>query len=120
MYHFKKEGYKHTNEKKKLVDKTNHTHTLESIKARSKSGELNPMFNKTHSSETKKKRSFYLSKTRIGLYNIDNKLIKTFVNQVELAAKFGVFKTTIHKIRKTISKKNNIFEKSNKIINKFF
>jgi len=116
LYNFKKEaksmlGYKHTAEaiekmKKRLVDKINHpmygkTHTLESIKAISKPGELNPMFNKKHSSETKKKISLSLSKTPLGLYNIDNKLIKIFVNQVELAAKLGVFKSTISRYIKS-------------------
>lgn len=117
LYNFKKDaksmlGYKHTAEaiekmKKRLTDKTNHpmcgkTHTLEAIKAISKPGELNPMCNKTHSSKTKKKKiSISLSKTPLGLYNIDNILIKTFVNQVELADDLGVFKTTISKYIKS-------------------
>jgi group I intron endonuclease len=77
------------------------THTLESIKAISKPGELNPIFNKKHSSDTKKKISLSLSKTPLGLYNIYKKLIKIFVNQVELAAKLGVFKSTISRYIKS-------------------
>ena len=56
----------------------------------------------------RKKISISLSKTPLGLYNIDNKLIKIFVNQVELAAKLRVYKTTISryiKSRKLFQKK---------------
>jgi hypothetical protein len=55
-------GYKHTAEaiakiKLRFVDKTNHpmygkNHTPEALKAISKPGELNPMFNKSHNAET--------------------------------------------------------------------
>lgn len=53
------------------------------------------MFNKTHNSETRKKISVRLSKTPLGLYDTENKLIKTFLNQVELATELGVYKSTI-------------------------
>ena len=110
LYNFKKEassslGYKHTAEaiqkmKKRLADKTKHPmygkkHTLDSLKAISKPGELNPMFNTKHTIEAKKKISDALSKNRIGLYDINNNLLKTFKNQVELASEYGVFKGTI-------------------------
>jgi hypothetical protein len=39
----------------------------------------------------------------LGLYDLENNLVKTFNNQVELAAEFGVNKTTIS--RKVISGK---------------
>ena len=42
-----------------------------------------------------KKIPLNLSKTPLGLYDTNNKLIKTYINQVKLAADFGVYKTTI-------------------------
>ena len=36
-----------------------------------------------------------MSKNPLGLYDLENNLVKTFRNQVELAAEFGVNKTTI-------------------------
>jgi len=110
LYNFKKDaksmlGYKHTAEaiekmRHRLADKTNHPmygkkHSLEAIELIRKPGELNPMFNKTHSNETRKKISVSLSKTPLGLYDINNKLINTYVNQVELATELSCFKTTI-------------------------
>lgn len=77
-------------------------HTLEALKVISKQGELNPIYNNKHNSETKQKISVALSKTPLGLYDTDNKLIKTFINQVELAAEFGVFKTSISRYIKDI------------------
>jgi uncharacterized coiled-coil protein SlyX len=78
-------GYKHTNESKLKI---------------SKPGDLNPMFGKTHNTEAKEKMSMAKSKTPLGLYDLENNLVKTFTNQVELAAEFGVNKTTIsRKIR---------------------
>lgn len=116
LYNFKKEaksmlGYKHTAKaiakmKQRLADKTNHpmygkTHSLEALKAISKPGKLNPMFSKTHNSETRRKISLALSKTPLAVYDTNNKLIKTYLNQVKLAAEFGVFKTTIGKYIKS-------------------
>ena len=43
------------------------------------------------------------SKNPLGLYDLENNLVKTFNNQVELAAEFGINKTTIS--RKVISGK---------------
>nr|WVH38018.1 GIY-YIG endonuclease [Ganoderma leucocontextum] len=101
--------------KKRLADKINHPmygkkHTLKTISSMKKFGSLNPMFNKTQSTESKLKISLALSKTPLGLYDKDNNLIKTFVNQVELAAEFGVFKTTISSYIKSgkLLKKNII------------
>ena len=51
----------------------------------SKPGKLNPMFGKVHSIETKLKMSLSKSKVPVGLYDINNNLIKTFSNQVELS-----------------------------------
>lgn len=82
-------------------------HTPEALKLISKPGELNPMFGKNHNSETKKKISLVMSKTPLGLYDLENNLLKTFINQVELAAEFNVHKTSIS--RKVISGK--IFNK---------
>lgn len=110
LYNFKKEaksmlGYKHTAEaiakmKQRLADKKNHpmygkTHTLEALKSISKPGKLNPMYNKLHNLKTRQKISVALSKTPLGLYDTNNKLIKTYINQVKLAAEFGVNKTNI-------------------------
>ncbi len=43
------------------------------------------MFGKVHSIETKLKMSLSKSKVPVGLYDINNNLIKTFSNQVELS-----------------------------------
>ena len=43
------------------------------------------MFGKTHFIDTKLKMSLAKSKLTIGLYDIDNNLINTYINQVELA-----------------------------------
>lgn len=70
-------------------------HTLEVLKYISKPGVLNPMFNKKHSINTKNKMSISRSKIPLGLYDKKNNLIKTFINQVELANEFNVNKSTI-------------------------
>lgn len=45
----------------------------------------------------------YLAKSKlsIGLYDLDNNLIKTFFNQIELAKYFNLNKTTIGKYLKS-------------------
>lgn len=73
-------GYKHTSEaiekmKLRFVNKTNHPmfgkhHTPEALKAISKPGALNPMFNLKHSIEVKNKMSISRSKKSIGLIKI--------------------------------------------------
>lgn len=116
LYNFKKDaksmlGYKHTADaiskmKARLTDKINHPmygkkHSLESLKLISKPGKLNPMFNKKHTIETKVKISIALSKTPLGLYDIKNNLIKSYKNQVELAAVFNLYKGTIGRYLKS-------------------
>lgn len=53
------------------------------------------MFNKTYSLETKTKMSLSKSKTPLELYDINEKLIKSFLNQVELGKHLGLYKGTI-------------------------
>jgi group I intron endonuclease len=110
LYNFKKDaksslGYKHTADviakmKARFTDKINHPmygkkHSLESLQDISKPGKLNPMFNKKHKIESKLKFSIALSKTPLGLYDIENNLIKSYKNQVELAAEFKLYRGTI-------------------------
>lgn len=103
------EGYKHTDEaKKKMVkrfeDKTNHPlwgkhHNEKSKSLISKPGELNPMFGKTHSEKT---RDLMRSKKKkytngVGIYDLDNKLIKRFDYASDLAEHLNVSKVTVSK-----------------------
>ena len=75
-------------------------HTPEARKAISKPGALNPMFGQNHDEVTRAKISVALSKTPLGLFDLDNQLIKTYNNQVKIAYEFGVHKTTVsRKIR---------------------
>lgn len=112
LYNFKKDaksslGYKHTDEaikkmKLRLSNKLNHPmygkkHSKMALKAISKPGKLNPMYGKTHSIATRQKISSSRSKVALGLYDLNNNLIKTFINQIELAAELGVVKSTISK-----------------------
>lgn len=126
LYNFKKEaksmlGYKHTAEakkmkmKKRLSNNFNHSmynkkHTIQALRALSKSGKLNPIYNKIHSIEIRHKMSISHSKIPLGLYNKENNLIKTYINQIELATEFNVFKTTISRyIKSGKIFKNNYF-----------
>jgi group I intron endonuclease len=103
-------GYKHTEEaikkmRLRLVDKSNYpmygkTHNEDTKKSISKPGHLNPMFNKKHRIESKYKISAALSKTPLGLYDSKNN-IKSFKNQVEIAAEYGLFKGTIGRYLKS-------------------
>lgn len=113
LYNYKKEansllGSQHTIEaiekmKLRYIDKSNHPmfgkiHTSFALSEISKPGNLNPMFgkkNKKHSIESKLKMSLAKSKLSIGLYDLDNNLIKTFINQIELAKYFNLNKSTI-------------------------
>jgi group I intron endonuclease len=116
LYNFKKEansslGYKHTIDaikkmKLRLQNKFNHpmfgkSHTNFALSKISKPGKLNPMFGKTHSIESKLKMSIAKSKTPIGLYDINNNLIKLFINQVELANYLNINKSTISRYLKS-------------------
>ena len=53
------------------------------------------MFGKNNTEETRNQISAIMSKTPLGLYDLENNLLKTFGNQVEIAAEFGVNKTTV-------------------------
>ena len=72
---------------------------------------------KTHSCavarETKLKMVLAKSKIPLGLYDINNNLIKTFINQVELANYLNIHKSTVGKYYKsgkfiTLPRKINI------------
>lgn len=122
LFNFKMEatnllGYKHTKKaiskmKLRFTNKENHpmfgkSHSAEALLRISKPGLLNPMFGKQHSLITKNKISLALSKRPIGLYSLDNKLIKVYMNQVELAKEYKVFKGTIGRYLRS----GKIFEK---------
>jgi len=102
LYNFKKTatsmlGYKHTVEAllkmiERYKNKENHpffgkTHTEEAKKLISKPGKENPMFGRKHSEATKLLISRNMSKYPGGveLYSLNNNLLKTFNNNVELA-----------------------------------
>ena len=59
------------------------------------------MFGKNHSIETKLKISLSKSKVPIGLYDTNNNLIKTFINQVELSNFLNLNKSTIGRYLKS-------------------
>jgi hypothetical protein len=72
--------------KLRLKNKSNHpmfgkTHTSFALSKISKPGNLNPMFGKTHSISTKLKMSLAKSKISIGLYDLNDNLIGTYINQ---------------------------------------
>jgi len=116
LYNYKKEaasmlGYKHTIKainkmKLRFKDKTKHpmygkTHDTFALSKISKPGSLNPMFNKKHKIETIKKMSLAKSKVPLGLYDIRNKLLIEFINQVELSKYLNLHKSTIGRYLKT-------------------
>lgn len=116
LYNFKKEGnsmlgYKHTKQaiekmKLRLANKNNHPmfgkkHSLSVLNLISKPGKLNPMFGKKHNEKTKKLMSIKKSIRPLGLYDDNNNLIEKYSNQVELAIKFNVHKTTISRFIKS-------------------
>jgi len=104
-------GYKHTKQaiekmKSRFVNKTDHpmfgkSHTKITLSLISKPGKLNPMFGKIHSEYTKNLMSIKKSIRPLDLYDENNNLIEKYSNQVELAKKFGVHKTTISKNNKS-------------------
>ena len=59
------------------------------------------MFGRTHSIETKLKMSLSRSKVPVGLYDTNNNLIKTFINQVELSNFLSLNKSTIGRYLKS-------------------
>lgn len=114
LYNFMKtatsiEGYKHTDQAKlkmlkRFENKSNHpmygkTHKEETLKLISKPGDLNPMFGKQHNEKTKKKISDRISKHPygVGIYDLNNNLIKKFKNNVELAKNLTISKVTVGK-----------------------
>lgn len=116
LYNFKKEaismvGYKHMKQaiaKMKLhyLNKNNHPmfgkkHTELSLSLISKPGNLNLMFGKKHKLSTKILMSLKKSSRPLGLYDINNIIIEKFINQVELAKKFNVHKSTVSKYVKS-------------------
>lgn len=88
------------------------THSESSKYIISKPGDFNPMFGRTHSEVTKQLMSIKKSIIPLGLYDENNNFSpflafgwspkeEKYSNQVELANKFGVHKTTISKYIKT-------------------
>ena len=60
---------------------------------------MNPMFGKQHSEETKKNISDRISKhpNGVGIYDLNNNLIKNFKNNIELAKHLNISKVTAGK-----------------------
>lgn len=92
--------------KLRYKDKTNHpmfgkNHDSFALSKISKPGKLNPMFGKNHFTKTKLKMSISKSKVFVGLYDINNNLIKTFFNQVELSKFLKLNKSTIGRYLKS-------------------
>jgi group I intron endonuclease len=83
-----------------FINNTNGKHHNEKSKSLiSKPGELNPMFGKIHSEKT---RDLMRSKKKkytdgVGLYDLDNKLIKRFDYASDLAKHLNVSKVTVSK-----------------------
>ena len=77
-------GYKHTDESKLKI---------------SKPGDLNPMFGKKHSEETKdmmrKRKNKYL--LGVAIFDLQGNLISKFENNVELAKHLKISKVTVGK-----------------------
>lgn len=125
LYNYKREatsslGYKHTIEaikkmKKRYLNKANHPmfgrkHDKFALAKISKPGVLNPMYGKNHTIKTKEKMSLAKSKITLGLFDINNHLIKTFKNQLELAKYLNLSKSTI----------SRYFNSGNLLLNKYF
>jgi hypothetical protein len=77
-------GYKHTEEAKLKI---------------SKPGKLNPMYGKTQTMETKDLISQKMSKypLGVGIYDLDNNLIKNFRNNTQLAEYLNISRVTVGK-----------------------
>ena len=102
-------GYKHTEEARlkmvaRYADKTNHPfwnkhHDDETKLLISKPGALNPMYGKTHTEETKNlmrlKRKIYTN--GVGIYDLNNNLLKSFDYATDLATNLGISKVTVGK-----------------------
>jgi group I intron endonuclease len=104
-------GYKHTKQaiekmKSRFVNKINHpmfgkTHNKITLSLISKPCKLNPMFGKIHSENTKNLMSIKRSIKPLGLYDENYNIIGKYSNQIELANKFSVHKTTIFRYIKS-------------------
>jgi len=98
------EAPKHHNEKSKSLIR--------------KPGALNPMFGKTHSEDTKdlmrsKKKKY---SNGVGLYDLDNNLIKRFDYASDLAKYLNVSKVTVSKyINKGLIYENKYYLKVNPV-----
>ena len=127
LYNFKYDaasmyGYKHTDEsiakmKKRFLDPKNHplfekTHSQESKNLISKPGVLNPMYGRKHSESTKTLISNKLS-SPVSLYDNNNTYILTFNNNVQLSQFLGCDKSTVGLYVKTgkLLKKKYYFKK---------
>jgi len=77
------------------------THNKIILSLISKPGKWNPIFGHTQSENTKKLISIKQSIRPLGLYDESYNIIEKYSNQVELAKKFGVHKTTISKYIKS-------------------
>lgn len=101
------EGYKHTLKAKtkmvaRLKDKENHPfylqkHSEKAKKLISKPAELNPMYGKTHNTETKNKMSLRKSSYPNGVkvYDSTGLFLGQFKSNVEIAKALGINKSTV-------------------------
>jgi len=114
LFNFKKEAnsmlrFKHKKQaiekmKSRFVNKINPLmfgQTHNKISLINKPGELNPMFDKTHSEYTQNLMSIKRSIRPLGLYDKNCHIIEKYSNQVELANKFNVHTTTISRYIKS-------------------
>ena len=117
-------GYKHTEIAKakmiaRFANKNNHPmfgkkHNKNVLSLISKPGILNPMFGKKHNSITKNLISDKMSKyiLGVGIYDLNNNLLKQFKNNVELAKYLNISKVTVGKYlnNKLVYKEKFIFK----------
>jgi len=86
-------------------------HTEEAKNLIRKLGEKNPMFGKKHTEATK----FLISKNMkkypfgVGLYDLNNNLIKKFNNNASMARDLNISRTTMGKYIKTGKVFNNLY-----------
>jgi group I intron endonuclease len=90
----------------RFVNKVNHpmfgkTQNKITLSLLSKPGKLNPIFGKTHSGNTQNLMSIKKSIRPLGLYDKNSNIIEKYSNQIELANKFNVHKTTISRYIKS-------------------
>jgi len=87
------------------------THTKQARELISKPGELNPMYGKKHSESSKAKMSTKKNKypLGVGIYDLNDNLVKRFNNNVELAKSLNISKTTVGKYLNSGKIYNNIY-----------